>query len=194
MWPRRVRQPRCTKVAVIYFNHQDNLRRQQRSYHTTPTMPSKPQTPRLRAPVPKYGTKAVYLCVLSPVAPPIPFYSPTPPLNPPKKETDPHPPPPNRPNFILTLLRTPFLPPTYATFIAPLNLNKLDIKDYLFHAYAVRCLSVRSYVAHMKVRQDRMSAKNPKPRRWYRPRAFKRVTVEMERGFVWPDAPEDFSP
>ncbi|KAI9872188.1 MAG: hypothetical protein M1830_001927, partial [Pleopsidium flavum] len=98
------------------------------------------------------------------------------------------------PNFILTLLRTPFLPPTFATFIVPLNLNKLDIKDYLYHVYSIRCLSVRSYVQQQRVRHDKPSAKAPKARRWYRPRSIKRMTVEMERAFVWPDTPEDFSP
>ena len=36
---------------------------------------------------------------------------------------------------MLTLLRTPNSPPNFATFLVPLNLNKLDMRDYLFHAY-----------------------------------------------------------
>ncbi|KAI9842500.1 MAG: hypothetical protein M1837_007094 [Sclerophora amabilis] len=98
------------------------------------------------------------------------------------------------PNITLTLLRTPFLPPTYASFIVPLTFNKLDIKDYLYHAYSVRVLSVRSYVQQQQVRQDKAREKVPKPRRWFRPRSIKKMTVEMESPFVWPPEPEDYSP
>ena len=100
----------------------------------------------------------------------------------------------SRPNFTLTLLRTPHLPPTFATFIAPLNLNKLDIRDYLFHVYGVTCLKVRSYVQQQRVRQGKPGELRPAPRRWYRPRAVKRMTVEMDKPFVWPEAPKDFEP
>ena len=31
------------------------------------------------------------------------------------------------------------------------------------------------------------------PNRWHRPRAHKFMTVELERPFVWPDEPEDYS-
>ncbi|KAL9096902.1 MAG: hypothetical protein Q9165_000866 [Trypethelium subeluteriae] len=91
------------------------------------------------------------------------------------------------PNFTLTLLRTPYLPPTFASFITPLNINKLDIRDYLFHVYGVTCIKVRSYVQQQRVRQSA-------PRQWYRPRAVKRMTVEMDKPFVWPEAPTDFEP
>lgn len=96
------------------------------------------------------------------------------------------------PNFVLTLIRTPKLPPTFASFIVPLNLNKFDIRDYLFHAYKVRVLAVRSYIQQSKIRQDKPGAIKPKARRWFRPKARKLMTVEMERPFVWPDEPEDF--
>ncbi|KAI9832198.1 MAG: hypothetical protein M1826_002202 [Phylliscum demangeonii] len=98
------------------------------------------------------------------------------------------------PNFTLTLLRTPFLPPTFASFIVPLNFNKLDLKDYLYHAYDVRVLAVRSFVQQQRVRQDRPNAIMPVPNRWFRPRAIKKMTVEMDRGFRWPDEPTDFTP
>ena len=70
-----------------------------------------------------------------------------------------------RPNFTLTLLRTPFAPPNYATFITPLHLNKLDLKDYLYNLYGVEVLSVRSYVQQARVRQDKPGARLPKARR-----------------------------
>lgn len=58
----------------------------------------------------------------------------------------------NRPNFVLTLLRTPHSPPHFASFLTPLYLNKLDLKDYLWHAYGLQVLGVRSYVIQAKVR------------------------------------------
>lgn len=104
-----------------------------------------------------------------------------------------------RPNFTLTLLRTPFLPPQFASFIVPLNFNKLDLKDYLYHAYNVPVLSVRSYVQQQRVRQDKPGAKLPKQARWYRPRSIKKMTIEMADlpgggPFVWPDEEEDLEP
>jgi len=57
----------------------------------------------------------------------------------------------------------------------------------------VRALRVRAFVEQQKVRQDKPGAKRPRERRWYRPRAIKRMTVEMEKPFVWPEEPEDYS-
>ncbi|KAJ9648065.1 mitochondrial 54S ribosomal protein YmL41 [Coniosporium tulheliwenetii] len=85
-------------------------------------------------------------------------------------------------------------PPTFAKFMVPLNLNKLDLRDYLYNAYGVKVLSVRSFVAQSPVRQDKPDAERPKPRKWYRERAKKFMVAELERPFVWPDVPEDFSP
>ncbi|KAL8928888.1 MAG: hypothetical protein Q9172_000725 [Xanthocarpia lactea] len=69
------------------------------------------------------------------------------------------------PNFTLTLLRTPFSPPNCATFITPLHLNKLDLKDYLYNLYGIKVLNVRSYVQQARVRQDKPGARLPKPQR-----------------------------
>ncbi|KAH7028342.1 hypothetical protein B0J12DRAFT_584289 [Macrophomina phaseolina] len=102
--------------------------------------------------------------------------------------------PPRRPDFTLTLLRTPFLPPTFAKFLVPLHLNKLDMRDYLWHAYGIKCTNVRSFVQQQKIRQDDPTRKRAMPRRWYRGPAIKKMTVEMERPFVWPEEPEDWSP
>lgn len=98
------------------------------------------------------------------------------------------------PDFTLTLLRTPFLPPTFAKFIVPLHLNKLDMRDYLWHAYGVKCANIRSFVQQQKVRQDDPNSKRPMPRRWYRGPAIKKMTVEMDKPFVWPDEPKDWTP
>jgi len=93
-----------------------------------------------------------------------------------------------RPDFVITFLRTPNLPPTFAKFVVPLTFNKLDLRDYLFHAYGVTVLRVRSYVEQQKVQSKGKAA-----RRWYRPRAVKKMTVEMDKPFVWPEEPTDFS-
>ncbi|KAL8907336.1 MAG: hypothetical protein Q9207_001454 [Kuettlingeria erythrocarpa] len=68
------------------------------------------------------------------------------------------------PNFTLIFLRTPFAPPNYATFITPLNLNKFDIIDYLYHLYGVEVLSVRSYVQQSKVRRGKEGDRIPSNR------------------------------
>ncbi|MCJ1324114.1 hypothetical protein MMC10_000776 [Thelotrema lepadinum] len=101
------------------------------------------------------------------------------------------------PNFTITLLRTPNLPSNMASFIVPLHLNKLDLKDYLWNAYRLPVLAVRSYITQSPVRQDKPGAPNPVARRWYRTRSTKRMIVELGEGehggpFVWPDEVKDF--
>ncbi|KAH6696725.1 hypothetical protein DL95DRAFT_392594 [Leptodontidium sp. 2 PMI_412] len=96
------------------------------------------------------------------------------------------------PNFTLTLLRTPELSPHFASFIVPLNINKLDLRDYLWHAYGVEVRGVRSYIQQQKVRQDKPGAIRVAPRKWYRPRSIKKMLVEMEKPFVWPEEPENY--
>ena len=99
-----------------------------------------------------------------------------------------------RPNFVIALIRpSRFLPPNYASFMVPLWLNKLDLKDYLYHLYGLQCLSVRSYVIQQKIAEKR-----PYSRRWYRPRSRKKMTVELvndgtpgQGNFVWPKLPID---
>lgn len=98
----------------------------------------------------------------------------------------------NSPNFKIGLLRTSHLPPTLAQFIVPLNFTKLDMKDYLYKAYDIRTRSVRSYVVQQKVR--RIKNLDEMRREPYRPRAIKKMTVEMNTPFVYPDPPEDLSP
>ncbi|QSZ34460.1 hypothetical protein DSL72_006054 [Monilinia vaccinii-corymbosi] len=97
------------------------------------------------------------------------------------------------PNFTITLLRTPNLPPSFASFIVPLNLNKLDLRDYLWNAYGIEVRGVRSYIQAQKLREGKSGDKVPSPRKFFRPRSIKRMTVEMERPFVWPEEPKDFS-
>ncbi|RAH44432.1 mitochondrial 54S ribosomal protein uL23m [Aspergillus aculeatinus CBS 121060] len=94
------------------------------------------------------------------------------------------------PDFTIALIRTPFLPPRYASFYVPLNLNKLDMRDYLQRAYGVGVLAVRSFVEQQKV--TRMKSRGRfgyGPLR--RPQSKKRMTVEMKEPFVWPEAPKE---
>lgn len=100
-----------------------------------------------------------------------------------------------RPNFTITFLRNPKgTPPTTASFLVPLNMNKLDMRDYLYHAYDVKCLNVRSFIKQARVQQGKPDAVKPQISRWFRPKASKKMTVEMDKPFVWPAEPEDFSP
>lgn len=74
----------------------------------------------------------------------------------------------------------------------PLNINKLDLKDYLRNAYGVEVNSVRSFVQQKKIQPT----KDPesRTRRWYRPRAIKKMIVELKEPFIYPEEPKDLSP
>ncbi|QSS55359.1 mitochondrial 54S ribosomal protein YmL41 [Histoplasma capsulatum var. duboisii H88] len=97
------------------------------------------------------------------------------------------------PDFVITLIRTPFLPPRYASFWVPLTFNKLDIKDYLKQAYGVDVLKVRSYVEQQRITREKPCGKEGYGK-WRRPMARKKMTVEMTEPFVWPEEPEDYKP
>ncbi|AEO55266.1 hypothetical protein MYCTH_2086470 [Thermothelomyces thermophilus ATCC 42464] len=90
------------------------------------------------------------------------------------------------PNHVIAFIRPkPKQPPNLATFAVPLQFNKLDLRDYLYHVYNVEVTSVRSFV------------NQPLPRRkfqttgkWYRPRSKKMMIAELVKPFVWPDPPK----
>lgn len=69
-------------------------------------------------------------------------------------------------------------------------MNKLDLRDYLYHAYNIRSLGIRAYIEQQPVREGKPGAIKPQIKRWFRPRAVKRMTVEMEKPFVWPEVPK----
>lgn len=78
-------------------------------------------------------------------------------------------------------------------------MNKLDIKDYLWNAYGVPVLAVRSYIQHQKVRGGKVDDILERPRYWTRPKSTKRMIVELGDGehggpFVWPEPVKDFEP
>lgn len=90
-----------------------------------------------------------------------------------------------RPNHVITFCRPSrqATPPQFATFKVPLHFNKLDMRDYLLHAYSVATLGVRSAVMRQPI------FRNPITRRVQRPPAIKYMTVELQKPFVWPKEP-----
>lgn len=84
------------------------------------------------------------------------------------------------------MVRSPGLSPYHARFLVPIDFSKYDLRDYLYHAYSVKCFNIRSYVKQMPIRDT-----TAQPRHWFRPDSKKYMTVEMEQPFVWPDLPAD---
>ncbi|KAK6531184.1 hypothetical protein TWF281_008009 [Arthrobotrys megalospora] len=93
------------------------------------------------------------------------------------------------PNFVIALVRTPRLPPTFAQFAVPLSLNKLDLKNYLKNAYGLKVLGIRSSIRQQPVETEQQGG----ARRYVRKQAEKRMIVEMEEPFVWPEEPQDLT-
>ena len=82
------------------------------------------------------------------------------------------------------MVRVPGLSPYHARFQVPLDFSKYDLRDYLYHAYNVRCFNIRSNVKQMPVRDTQSQQ-----RHWFRAESKKYMTVEMEQPFVWPETP-----
>ncbi|KAI1776869.1 hypothetical protein F4818DRAFT_440264 [Hypoxylon cercidicola] len=92
------------------------------------------------------------------------------------------------PDHMITFLRPrDNQPPNFASFKVPLTFNKLDLRDYLLHAYNVPVLGVRSHLTQRRPRRSKMH------HRIYRPPPVKTMTVELRSPFAWPAAPEDLS-
>jgi large subunit ribosomal protein L23 len=64
------------------------------------------------------------------------------------------------------------LPPNYARFIVPMTFNKLDLRDYLFHAYSVRTLHIRSSITQGKASKNNKGQLRREP-------SVKTMTVEL---------------
>lgn len=92
-----------------------------------------------------------------------------------------------RPGFTIQFNRTPNLSASWAQFTVPLWFNKLDLRDYLWNVYNVRTHGIRTYVLPSAIRPR----KNPLPgkKKLIRPQNKKRMTVELDNPFVWPDPP-----
>lgn len=77
--------------------------------------------------------------------------------------------------------------------MVPLSFNKFDLRDYLFHAYSVRTLSVRSFIKQLPIQRVQRGSKRDIPgrRQLFRPKSLKKMSVELEKPFVWPEVPGD---
>lgn len=71
--------------------------------------------------------------------------------------------------------------PYQAKFAVPRYFNKLDLRDYLYHVYGLRALSVTTQLLWSRWTRDNIM----KPR--YRTTQTKKMTVEMEDPFLWPE-------
>ena len=67
------------------------------------------------------------------------------------------------------------------------------MRDYLFHAYNVTTKAIRSYVPPVRV-ERRLRLSKPGQRRRYRPQGIKKMTVQLEQPFVWPEGPDPEKP
>ncbi|KAK4032445.1 hypothetical protein C8A01DRAFT_41102 [Parachaetomium inaequale] len=89
------------------------------------------------------------------------------------------------PNHVIAFIRPkPKQPPNLATFVVPLQFNKLDLRDYLYHAYNVEVTAVRSFINQPAPKQKHGNAG-----RYYRPRSQKMMIAELVKPFVWPEPP-----
>ncbi|KAF2496268.1 hypothetical protein BU16DRAFT_485826 [Lophium mytilinum] len=98
------------------------------------------------------------------------------------------------PNAVIALMKSEHLPATHAKFRVPLTFSKLDLRDYLYHAYGLRTDKIRSYVQQQRVQHDRPDATMPQQNKWFRPKAIKHMTVEMDKPFLWPEDPDNWEP
>ena len=83
------------------------------------------------------------------------------------------------------------LPPQYATFIVPLNINKLDFRDYLYHAYSIKTVSITSRIFAQAVTNTGKPGIDRPGQGLHRPKPVKKMTVLMEEPFVWPEPPDE---
>jgi hypothetical protein len=61
----------------------------------------------------------------------------------------------------------------------------------LWNGYGINVKGVRSYIQQQKLQQDKTGAIRVKPRKWFRPRSVKKMLIEMDKPFVWPEVPGD---
>lgn len=92
------------------------------------------------------------------------------------------------PNFAIALRRSPARAPRTAVFSVPLKFNKLDLRDYLAHAYNLKTLSIRTFIIQSPLIER---LENSKAKYYHRKQSEKRMVVEMERPFVYPALPEN---
>lgn len=74
--------------------------------------------------------------------------------------------------------------PYQAKFLVPRNFNKMDLRDYLWNVYGLRALNVTTQLLHARF------SRGPDDHARYRGPQFKKMTIDMEEPFIWPDLPK----
>lgn len=75
--------------------------------------------------------------------------------------------------------------PYQAKFLVPRNFNKLDLRDYLWHIYGLRALNITVQLLHAKWERGIRDLGR------YRGTQYKKMTIDMEEPFIWPELPEE---
>jgi Ribosomal protein L23 len=92
------------------------------------------------------------------------------------------------PNIVVTLQRNKKLEPYHAVFEVPLNLSKLDMRDYLWHVYGVKIYGIQSSVLPGILR--RPYKYKGQPRIYHGPmkrtKARKKMIVRLAEPFTYP--------
>lgn len=75
--------------------------------------------------------------------------------------------------------------PYQAKFLVPRNFNKMDLRDYLWNIYGLRALNVTVQLLHARyIRTGDEYAR-------YRGPQYKKMTIDMQEPFIWPEVPQD---
>ncbi|EGW34674.1 uncharacterized protein SPAPADRAFT_145010 [Spathaspora passalidarum NRRL Y-27907] len=74
--------------------------------------------------------------------------------------------------------------PYQAKFLVPKNMNRLDLRDYLWHVYGLRALNVTVQLLHSRWQRGQHDLGR------YRGPQLKKMTIDMAEPFVWPEVPK----
>lgn len=74
--------------------------------------------------------------------------------------------------------------PYQAKFLVPRNFNKMDLRDYLWNVYGLRALNVTVQLLHARFTRGMDDHAR------YRGPQYKKMTIDMEEPFVWPELPK----
>ncbi|CAK9438755.1 mitochondrial 54S ribosomal protein uL23m [Lodderomyces beijingensis] len=75
--------------------------------------------------------------------------------------------------------------PYQAKFLVPKSMNKMDLRDYLWHIYGLRALNVTVQL------QPATWARGPNDHGRYRQPQLKKMTIDMAEPFVWPEVSKE---
>jgi large subunit ribosomal protein L23 len=71
--------------------------------------------------------------------------------------------------------------PYQAKFLVPKSMNKMDLRDYLWHVYGLRALNVTVQLLHAPFTRGLTDYAR------YRGPQLKKMTVDMQEPFIWPE-------